>query len=521
MPKIIEEVINKKGLLIDDYELYGNEIAKVKSIKKTNKNDPKLIVITAMNPNPAGEGKTTTTIGLVDALNKHGYKAIGALREPSMGPVFGMKGTGSGGGLSFLKPFDKINLHFSGDFHAITAANNLIVAVIENEIHNKSSMQIDPQKILIKRCLDVNDRSLRNIEYNLNHYQTRTGFNITAASDLMALFCLAKDHKDFENKLAETIIAYNIVNQPIRICDLELTKAIMTILDDALYANLVRTNEDNPVFVHGGPFANIAHGCNSIIATKNALALSDYVVTECGFGSDLGLEKFMNIKMASLDLKPDLIGLVISLKSIAYHAQTNEKDYIKQGFANVLCHINHIKKYNVPFIVYINVNTNTDSEEDLLALEKLLDENQIEHARSYAYSYGSKKSEEITKKTVALTNQVNDHQLKLIYDIKDHLSYKLKKICENVYGADGYELSYEAKEQLNRYEHLDFYLCIAKTPYSISDDAKLLNNPKNFKIHIERFEINYAAKLIIAITTTIYRMPGLNKEPAAKNFVMK
>lgn len=521
MSKIIEQVIKNHNLSIEDYDLYGNEIAKIKKIKQTNKNDAKLIVITAMNPTPAGEGKTTTTIGLVDALNKHNVKTVGALREPSLGPVFGMKGTGSGGGLSHLKPFDKINLHFTGDLHAIAAANNLIVAVIENEIYNNSDLKIDKNQIFIKRCLDINDRSLRDINYFIKaNNNINTSFNITAASDLMALFCLCENHDDFLDKLSKTIVANDINNNPVSIADLQIQKAILTILEDALYANLVRTNEDNPILVHGGPFANIAHGCNSIIATKQAMMLGDVVVSECGFGSDLGLEKFMNIKSDVANLNPHLIGLVVSLRSLKYHS-LDDSNYIQSGFKNVLRHINHIKQYNVKYIVYINVHTILDSEEDLKYLEKLLDEHNIQHARSYAYSSGSLKSDEIAQKTIALLNQQSTKK-QLIYTKDDLLVDKLQKVCTKVYGASGFELSQKAQEQLQTIKDIDkMYLCVAKTPYSLSDDAKKLNAPEDFKIKVEHFEVNYFCNMVVAITTTIYRMPGLNKVPAAKNFIMK
>ncbi|AJQ45419.1 formate--tetrahydrofolate ligase [Ureaplasma diversum] len=519
--KIIEQVIKQHNLSIDEYDLYGSEIAKIKKAKTYNPNT-KLIVITAMNPTPAGEGKTTTSIGLVDALNKHGLKTVGALREPSLGPVFGMKGTGSGGGLSYLQPFDKINLHFSGDLHAIACANNLIVAVIENEIYFNSKLNINPEKIFIKRCLDINDRCLREINYQIKNHHIKTGFNITAASDLMALFCLCNDHDDFKNRIAKMIVALDYDNNPITIEQLEITDAIMTILDDALYPNLVRTKEDNPVLVHGGPFANIAHGCNSVIATKTAMGLADCVVTECGFGSDLGLEKFMNIKAASFDLEVDLIGIVISLRSIKYHANAdnpNEADQIKLGFSNSLRHFEHLKQYQIPFIAYINVHSQ-DSEEELVYLESLLDQYQINHARSYAYSYGSSKSEEIATKTKQLLT-TNKFKFKPIYDLEDDILTKINKVIKKVYLADSYELSALAKEQLANLKTDQMYLCMAKTPYSLSADPNLLNAPVNFTIKIESFEVNYAANMIIAITTTIYRIPGLNKVPAAKNFVMK
>ncbi|WP_031489060.1 formate--tetrahydrofolate ligase [Ureaplasma canigenitalium] len=519
---IIEDLIENNELPITDLDFYGNEIAKVKSYHSKSRKG-KLIVVTAMNPNPAGEGKTTSSVGLVDALNKHGIKTIGALREPSLGPVFGMKGTGSGGGKSFLRPFDKINLHFTGDLHAIAAANNLIVSVIENDLYFKSTLNIDPKKILVKRCLDLNDRSLREISYFIRDDEIKTGFNITAASDLMALFCLCYDHEDLKQRLKRTVVAFNLNGDPITIDDLEIADAVMTILHDALYPNLVRTNEDNPVFVHGGPFANIAHGCNSYIATKYALDMADVVVTECGFGSDLGLEKFMDIKCQEFDLCPDLIGMVISIRSLFHHAEEilDPVLKVKTGFNNVLRHIEHIKQYQIPYFTIINMNDTVDTKETMETLINLLEEHNIPYARSYAYGYGSERSDEIYQVVTKLLND-DKKKLKPIYDLKDTLLTKIDKVVKNVYGADGFVIEDNALKNLKNIKNYDsMYLVMAKTPYSLSDDMKLLNAPTGFKIHIQSFEVNYFSNMIIAITTTIYKMPGLNKIPAAKNFVMK
>ncbi|MCV3734205.1 formate--tetrahydrofolate ligase [Ureaplasma miroungigenitalium] len=540
MDKILN-IIKNHELKVADYDLYGEYIAKIKAVSSkkdscrsktqtkcsSQKTKPSLIVVTAMNPNPAGEGKTTTSIGLVDCLNKHNVRAIGALREPSLGPVFGMKGTGSGGGCSKLEPFAKINLHFTGDLHAIATANNLIVAVLENEIYNKSPLNIDPQKILIKRCLDMNDRSLRKINYQIKQEQINTGFNITAACDLMALICLAQNKEDFQKQLKVTVVAYTYENHPVTIADLEIIESLMIILEDALYPNLVQTAENNPVLVHGGPFANIAHGCSSLIATNMAKELADVVVTECGFGADLGLEKFMNIKSQLGAVDVDLIGLVISLKTIRHHGtyQFDSQDsfaIIKNGFKNVLAHINHIQGYNIKYMAYINVNEVTDTPEELAFLEQLLDEHQIAHARSYAYAYGSQKSQEMFQKTMEQLNSSHNHLPVYLYDVKnDNVVDKINKIITHAYHAQKVIFSPEAQAQITNLSRQDWFVCMAKNPYSLTDDQTILNVPEPFDIHVSHIEFNNFANLLIVITSKIFRMPGLNKIPAAKNFIIK
>lgn len=520
---IILEVINNHKLGVVDFENYTSEIAKIKEINPSNKQG-KLIIVTSMNPTPVGEGKTTTSIGLVDSLNSLGVKTIGCLREPSMGPVFGMKGTGSGSNKAKLLPFDKINLHFTGDLHAITSANNLISAVIENEIYQNSNLDIDSEKILWKRCLDVNDRSLRDASINLftkDNKRLETNFNITAASDLMALFCLAKNKEDFRTKIENTIVAYSKSNKPITIKDLEIAEAIMTIINDALDPNLVRTNEDNPVFVHGGPFANIAHGCSSIIATNMGLNLADIVITEAGFGSDLGLEKFMDITCSEANWQPNLIVLTISLKSIIYNAKPGlmGKEAIIDGFENVKHHIEHAKKYGVNLVVAINHRPEDDLQE-LEYLYSLLDNENVSYALSNVWSLGSKGGQELASKVLKeIDKPIN---FKHLYDKEDELFTKIDKICKNSYGSLGPKYSDVALSKLNEFKDLkDYYVCIAKNPYSLTCNQKILGRPTNFYTTIEDVEINHAAKLIIPITSVVYRMPGLPKVPAAKNFVMK
>lgn len=521
---IIKEVIDKFNLNITEFENYTSEIAKIKAIQPSDKL-AKLIIVTSMNPTPVGEGKTTTSIGLVDGLNAMGVKAIGALREPSMGPVFGMKGTGSGSNMAKLLPFDKINLHFTGDLHAISSANNLISAIIENEIYQNSDLNVDKNTIIWKRCEDMNDRSLRQIDVQLftkDHETLQTAFNITAASDLMALFCLAESKEDFRNRISQTVVAYSKDNQPITIEDLQITEAIMTIISDALDPNLVRTVEGSPVFVHGGPFANIAHGCSSIIASNMARQLGEVVVTEAGFGSDLGLEKFMDITCSQAKWSPDLIVLTISLKSILYNAkpELTGNEAVKDGFKNVLHHINHCKKYKVNLVVAIN-HRSEDNPSELEYLKQLLSEQNVAYALSDCWALGAKGALDLAQTVMNEIYKPTDFTP--LYQPTDDLFTKINNICINAYGSNGAKFSDVALQKLQAYqkELPDYYVCIAKNPYSLTCNQKILGAPTDFWTTIEDVEINHAAKLIIPITSVVYRMPGLPKVPAAKNFVMK
>lgn len=521
---IIDILIKKHKLPVLHYENYTSEIAKIIKIKKTNKR-AKLIVVTAMNPNKLGEGKTTTSIGLVDGLNALGLKTVGVLREPSLGPVFGMKGTGSGSNKAKLLPFDKINLHFTGDLHAIATANNLIAAIIENEIYFNSTLEIDKNTIQWKRCLDMNDRSLRDVSINLstktNSY-LKTSFNITAASDLMALFCLCDSKADFLEKLSKTIVCYSKSKKPITVADLELEAAIGSILNDAFFPNLVRTNEFNPVLVHGGPFANIAHGCSSILAGNMALKMSDVVVTECGFGSESGLEKFMNITCQVADWNPNLVCLIISLKSILFHAKSGLKGFeaIKSGFENALHHIEHIKMYGIDFICVINKRPE-DTKKDLHYLMSLIKNIGIDVEISNAWAKGSKGTLLVANIIKNKLSQKTFKKYQPLYKVDEPLMLKIEKIAKKAYGAKGIKLSKIAKNKLKQLRREDYYICIAKNPYSLTCLPNLLGRPKNFYTTIEDIEVNEAANLLIPITSVIYRMPGLPKTPAAKNFVMK
>lgn len=524
---IIANIIENHNLQISEFENYTSEIAKIIKYQKNNTNS-KLVIVTSMSPTPVGEGKTTTSIGLVDGLNKLGVKTIGALREPSMGPVFGMKGTGSGSNKAILLPFDKINLHFTGDFHAIAEANNLISAVIDNEIYFQSDLKIDPNKIVWKRCLDSNDRQLREIEYTISKANSlvKTGFNITAASDMMALFCLSKDQNDFKDKLNKTIIAYTFDNEPVTIKDLEISDAIIKIMEDAFYPNLVRTLENNPVILHGGPFANIAHGCSSLISLYAAQNLGEVIITEAGFGSDLGLEKFMNITCRAGEISPDLIVLTISLKSILYNGTNSEKEQtnaekVLTGFENVKHHINHCKKYNKPIFVAIN-HRDEDEQENMKLLFKLLDECQVSYSINDCWAKGSNGALEMAKKVRDILHSTKHYSHNYLYEMSNSVYEKIEKIVTNAYGSNGYELSDLAKQQLKELEkYNDYFVCISKNPYSLTCDQKILGKPINFITTIERIEINHAANLIIPITSVVYRMPGLPKTPRAKNFILK
>lgn len=516
---IIKDVVLTHNLPIKDYDYYTSEIIKIKSIEPTNKKG-KLVIVTAMNPTPVGEGKTTTSIGLVDGLNKIGVNAIGCLREPSMGPVFGLKGTGSGSNKAILLPFDKINLHFTGDLHAIASANNLISAVIENEIFQKSELNIDPNSIIWKRCLDINDRSLRNIKLKItDDISINTSFNITAASDMMSLLCLSKSKNDFIHKLESTIVAYDVNKKPITINDLEITDAILTILEHVFYPNLVRTLEDNPVIVHGGPFANISNGCSSIISVKLGLEMADVVVTEAGFGSDLGLEKFMDITSIEGEWQPNLIVLVISLKSILYNGGEETESGLMIGFENVKHHINHAKKYGVNLVIAVN-HRNEDNPELLTKLFELLDKENVAYSLSDSWALGSEGSIDLAK--TVMNNIDKSIDFKPLYSKKMDIKEKIDLICKNAYGSLGAKYSDLAIKQLDQYKSFsDYYVCIAKNPYSLTCNQKILGKPTNFYTTIESIEINHAAKLIIPITSVVYRMPGLPKKPTAKNFVLK
>ncbi len=521
----IIDIINKKKYDFNHIECYGDYMAKVDANIETNPKS-KLIVVTAMTPTAAGEGKTTTTISLVDAFNSLNKRAIGALREPSLGPVFGSKGGATGGGLAQITPSEDINLHFTGDFHAITSANNLISAIIENEIHFNSNLKIDANRpILWKRCIDMNDRGLRNINIALNKSTTyKTGFDITAASDLMALLCLCNNRDEFIKMLDAAIIAYknDQDGSPITIGDLNITNAIMKLLKKVFNPNIVQTIEGNLILVHGGPFANIAHGCNSIIATKTGMHVADYVITECGFGSDLGLEKFMNIKAQQGNLKPNLVVLTISTRSLKMHANISESkisesnfEALNQGFRNVLAHVKNIKNYHVPYIISINKFAD-DTIEELTYISEMCKKNKIAVSINDAWSKGSSGAIDLAKQMIELIDKGSD-RYKPLYNIDSSIEEKISIIAKKVYGAKTIVYSEGAKIFLKKYNNIKYYVCMAKTPLSITDNPLIKGDPINFTIHIESFEINHAAKLVIPILGKVFRMPGLGKHPSAKD----
>ncbi len=502
--KNIKEIASKLGLKEELLYCYGDEIAKIDYRQVKNNKDGKLILVTAINPTSYGEGKTTISIGLLDALNYIGKNAVAALREPSLGPVFGFKGGACGGGYSQMVPMAEINLHFTGDLHAITAANNLIVAAAENHIYQGNKLDI--KTIVFKRCLDVNDRSLRE------------NFNITAASEIMSVFCLAENTKDLNEKLANIIVAYDREDKAIYVRDLKLNDSLTVILKDALKPNLVQSLENNPVIVHGGPFANIAHGCNSIIATKLAKKLADYVVTEAGFGADLGAEKFFDIKCRKADIAPDCVVLVATTKALKYNSmmenieEENEEAIIK-GLPNLGVHIQNLKKFNKNVIVCLN-KYKSDSEKEIKLIRQYCKNIGITFTISESFADGGKGAEDFAKKVVEICE--NKNEFNFLY--KDELSVKekIEKVCKEIYRAGEIDYSTEALDTLKQIDKLSLShlpICISKTQYSLSDNPKLLGAPSGFKISVRSIEIYSGAGFITVILGKTIRMPGLPANP--------
>ena len=494
--KSIIEIGNKLGLSINDLELYGNDKAKLICDIGT-KNDSKLILVTAINPTPYGEGKTTVSIGLNDALCKLGKKSVVCLREPSLGPVFGMKGGATGGGKASIIPEDDINLHFTGDFHAITAANNLLASSIDNHIYQGNELDVDEASICFKRCLDVNDRSLRD------------KFNITAASEIMAIFCLASDFSDLKRRLGNILVAYNKNGQPIYAKDLKVDGAMSLLLKKAFYPNLVQTLEENPALVHGGPFANIAHGCCSMISLKLGLGLADYVITEAGFGSDLGCEKFMNILCRKSNLRPNYVVLVATVRALEH-----------SGIENLDAHIDHLKQYHVPFCVAINKFFEDNTED----IQKVIDHcanKGIECIVTDSYNKGSEGNILLAQEiidTVQQTLQVE--KLSLLYDDALSIKDKIKTLSSKVYHANSIEFSEQAILKLEKINQLDlnhYPICVAKTQYSIGDDEKMLGYPKDYTLHVRDIVIQTGSEMIIVLLNKIITMPGLPKHPNFEN----
>ncbi|MGN1043657.1 MAG: formate--tetrahydrofolate ligase [Acutalibacteraceae bacterium] len=526
----ISQIAKKINILDEELELFGNYKAKFnEKIFKRLESCPngKLILVTAINPTPAGEGKTTVTIGLGQALNKLNKKAIIALREPSLGPVFGIKGGATGGGYSQALPMEDINLHFTGDMHAITAANNLMCAVLDNHIHQGNELKIDTRKILVKRCLDMNDRALRNTVIGLggitNGIPREDGFIITVATEVMAILCLSANLEDLKNRLGNILVAYDIDNKPIYAKNLKVQGAMAALLKDALNPNLVQTIEKSPVIMHGGPFANIAHGCNSIRATKLAMKLGNYCVTEAGFGADLGAEKFLDIKCRIGNLKPNCIVIVATLRAIKYNSgelienlKEENSTAVEKGLPNLGVHISNMKKFGVPVVVALN-KFSTDSEKEILKIKEYCLRQNVDFEVADVHSKGGAGGIDLAKKVCDLCEQKSN--FKVLYSNQLSIKDKILKISKEIYRAQDVEYSAEAELAIKEIEKLGkshLPVCIAKTQYSISDNPNLLGYPTNFNIHVKDISISSGAEFIVVITGKILKMPGLPKHPAAE-----
>ena len=528
----IREVAAKVGVAEDDLELYGKYKAKISDdlySKLEDKKDGKLILVTAINPTPAGEGKTTITIGLTQALNKMGKKSVAALREPSLGPCFGIKGGAAGGGYSQVVPMEELNLHFTGDFHAITSANNLLAAMLDNHIMHGNELRIDTKHIVWKRCMDMNDRTLRNIVIGMggrmDGVMREDHFIITVASEIMAVLCLAKDMKDLKERLGRVIVAYNVDGEPVTADDLKATGSMAALLADAIKPNMVQTLEHTPVLVHGGPFANIAHGCNSVRATRLALKLSDYAVTEAGFGADLGAEKFLDIKCRLSELKPDAVVIVATVRALKYNGgvakdKLNEEnmDALKAGIVNLDKHIENMQKFGIPVVVTLNAFI-TDTQEEYEFIKKHCEDAGCEFALAKVWEKGGEGGLELAEKVIAsIENKKAEY--KPIYEDSDSLKEKIEKVAKEIYGADGVTYDDAATKELQHIEQMGFGncpVCIAKTQYSLSDNPKLLGRPENFTINVREAYVDAGAGFVVILTGKILTMPGLPTHPAAEN----
>ena len=527
--KPITEIAAQLGIAPEELEPYGHYKAQLSddlAKRLENKPDGKLILVTAINPTPAGEGKTTTTVGLGQAMSKIGKNAIIALREPSLGPVFGIKGGAAGGGYAQVVPMEDINLHFTGDMHAITAANNLLCAILDNHLQQGNQLNIDPRRVLFKRCMDMNDRALRFVNVGLggkaNGVPREDGFQITVASEVMAILCLAADLQDLKERLGNILVAYTYDNRPVYAKDLQVNGSMAVLLKDAIKPNLVQTLENTPALMHGGPFANIAHGCNSVRATKLALKLADYTITEAGFGSDLGAEKFLDIKCRYAGLAPSAIVVVATLRALKYNggvpkAETAKPNVeaVKAGLCNLAAHVENMKKYGVPVVVAIN-HFLTDSDEEVEVLENYCRENDVEFALSDVFAKGGEGGIELAHKVVKACEKPANFAP--IYDVDLPIKEKIETIAKTIYGADGVTYSSEANKAIAEIEKLGkdkLPICMAKTQYSLSDDATKLGRPTGFKINIRDVKLSAGAGFIVALSGAIMTMPGLGKEPAA------
>ena len=524
--KHIEEVAAKLGLREEDLILYGNYKAKIqtKNIKHDIKEDAKLILVTAINPTSSGEGKSTVTIGLSDALNKLGKKSCVALREPSLGPVLGRKGGAAGGGYAQVVPMEEINLHFTGDMHAITTAHNAIAVLVNNHVFQGNELDID--KIVFNRVMDMNARDLRHIKVNAGtELEREDGFDITVASEIMAILCLSEGIADLKEKLRNILVAYNSKGQPIYLKDLKIEGVITSLLKDAIKPNIVQTLENNPAIIHGGPFANIAHGCNSILATKTALKYADYVITEAGFGADLGAEKFLNIKCRKAGLKPKAAVVVATVKALKLHGNIEEKDLKEEniealaaGVANLEKHVENMKKYNLPVVVALNVFV-TDTEKELAFLEEWAANQGVELSRTEVWEHGGAGGLDLAEKVIRAIDN-NKEDLQLLYSDETPIVEKIEIICRELYGADGVNLTDEVKTEIARIEELGFGglpVCMAKTPASLTDNAKIKGRPTGFKITINDVKLRSGAGFVVAYANKVLTMPGLPKVPSALN----
>lgn len=526
----ISEIAEKIGISEDDFDVYGKYKAKLNlSVLKKfeNKKDGKLILVTAITPTPAGEGKSTVTVGLTQALNKLGKKSIAALREPSLGPVFGMKGGATGGGYSQVVPMEDINLHFTGDFHAIGAANNLISACIDNHITQGNSLGIDPTKITWKRVVDMNDRNLRNIVIGLggkaNGYPRQDSFQITVASEIMAILCLSNSLRELKENIGNIIFGYSYDDKPLTVKDLKIHGAVTALLKEAIKPNLVQTLENTPVLIHGGPFANIAHGCNSILATKMALKLSDYAITEAGFAADLGAEKFLDIKCVKGDLKPNCVVIVATIRALKHHGGAKELtteniEALTKGLENLDKHIENMKKFNLPVVVAINKFL-TDTEKEISVIENHCKTLNVPVSLCEVWAKGGKGGIDLANKVLSLLAEEKDN-FKPLYSLDLSIKEKIEKICKDIYGADGVNFSSSASKTIKKLEELGFGhlpICMSKTQKSISDKPNLLGRPSNFKVEIDSIKISAGAGFIVAMAGGIIDMPGLPKVPAAEN----